>query len=119
MTVAEVMRACARAWNTDDDAGRMRLLAAACVPDAVFVAPQGTLAGVGALCASIGEFRRAFPAAVTFGPTGEHGGFLRVAWATHWNTGQPDLTGEDFGELSADERIRLVVSFDGAPQPAS
>jgi hypothetical protein len=38
MTVAEVMRAFACAWNTDDDAGRLRLLAAACVPDAVFVA---------------------------------------------------------------------------------
>jgi hypothetical protein len=97
MTVAEVMRAFARAWNTDDDAGRLRLLAAACVPDAVFVA-QGTLTGIGALGTSIGAFRRAFPAAaVTLGPADEHGGFLRVAWATHWNTGQPNLTGEDFG----------------------
>jgi hypothetical protein len=120
MTVAEVMRAFAHAWNTDDDAGRMRLLAAACVPDAVFVAPQGTLTGIDALCASIGEFRRAFSAAaVTFGLIDEHGGFMRVAWATYWNIGQADLTGEDFGELSADGRIRLLVSFDGAPQPAS
>jgi hypothetical protein len=114
MTVAEVMEAFAHAWNADDDAGRLRLLAAACVPDAVFVAPQGTLTGIGALGASIGAFRRVFPAAaVTFGATEEHGGFLRVAWATTWNTGQPDLTGEDFGELSADGRIRLLVSFDG------
>lgn len=120
MTAAEVMQAFARAWNTDDDAGRLRLLAAACVPDGVFVAPQGTLTGIDALCASIGEFRRAFPAAaVVFGHPDEHGGFVRVAWVTHWNTGQPDLAGEDFGELSADGRIKLLASFDGAPQPAS
>jgi len=120
MTVAEGMQALARAWNTDDDAGRLRLLVAACVPDGVFAAPQGTLTGIGALCASIGEFRQAFPAAtVTFGPPDEHGGFVRVAWATHWNNGQPNLAGEDFGELSADGRIKLLASFDGAPQPAS
>jgi hypothetical protein len=120
MTVTEVIQAFARAWNTDEDAGRLRLLAAACLPDAVFVSPQGMLTGISDLCASIGEFRRAFPAAVViFGPPDEHGGYVRVAWATHWNTGQPDLAGEDFGELAADGRIRLLVSFDRTPQPAS
>ena len=119
MTVADVIDAFARAWNTDDDAGRLRLLAAACLPDAVFVSPRGALTGISGLCASIGEFRRAFPAAaVRFGPPEEHGGFVRAAWATRWNTGQADLVGEDFGELAADGRIRLLVSFDGAPQPA-
>ncbi len=120
MTVTEVTQAFARAWNTDDDAGRLRLLTAACLPDAVFVAPQGALIGVSGLCASIGDFRRAYPAAVvSFGVPDEHGGFVRIGWATHWNTGQADLTGEDFGELAADGRIRLLVSFDGTPQPAS
>jgi hypothetical protein len=120
MTVAKMTRAFARAWNTDDDAGRLRLLAVACLLDAVFVSPEGTLTGIGALCASIGEFRRAFPAAVVaFGRPDEHGGFVRVAWATRWNTGQADLAGEDFGELAADGRIRLLASFDGTPQPAS
>jgi len=120
MTVAGVVQAFARAWNTDDDSGRLRLLATACVPNAVFVAPQGTLTGTDALCASIGDFRRACPAAeVAFGPPEKHDGVVRVAWVTRWNTGQPDLAGEDFGELAADGRIRLLASFDGAPQPAS
>src|SRR5579864_3643516 len=37
MTAAEVIDAFAQAWNTGDDIERLRLLTAACVPDAVFV----------------------------------------------------------------------------------
>jgi hypothetical protein len=94
-------------------------LAAACLPDAVFVSPQGQTIGIGALSASIGEFRRAFPAAVvSFGTADEHGGFARMAWTTTWNNGQPPLTGQDFAQLGADGRIKLLVSFDGTPLPA-
>lgn len=118
MTVAEVIGAFARAWNCDDDAGRAQLLAASCLPDAVFVSPQGTIAGTAALAASIAGFRRAFPAAVvSFGSADEHGGFVRAAWVTRWNTGRPELAGEDFAQLAADGRIRLLVSFDGTPPP--
>ena len=80
----------------------LRLLAIACVPDAEFVSPQGSTAGIGALNTSIAEFRRAFPAAgvVSFGRSEKHGGRARVAWATRWNTGQPDHAGEDFAELA-------------------
>lgn len=119
MTAAEVIAAFARAWNTGDGEERLRLLIAACLPEAVFVSPQGPTAGTGALSASIAEFRRAFPAAiVSFGRPDEHGGFVRVAWTTRWNNGQPALRGEDFAQLAADGRIRLLVSFDGAA-PAS
>lgn len=115
VTAAEVIAAFARAWNVDDDAERLRLLTTACLPDAVFVSPQGHTAGVGALSASIAEFRRAFPAAVVgFGRPDEHGGFARVAWTTQWNNGQPQLAGEDFAQLAADGRIQLLISFDGA-----
>jgi hypothetical protein len=116
MLAGEVIAAFEAAWNASDDAERLRLLASACVPEAIFVSPQGTTVGVGALSASIAEFRRAFPAAVvSFGHPDEHGGYARVAWATRWNSGQPDLVGEDFAELADDMRIRLLVSFDGAP----
>jgi hypothetical protein len=54
---------------------------------------------------------------VSFGLPEEHGGFARVAWVTRFNSGQPDLAGEDFAQLAADGRIRLLVSFDGVPQP--
>ncbi|HEV2460043.1 MAG TPA: hypothetical protein VGS80_16930 [Ktedonobacterales bacterium] len=105
MTVSDVMQAFARAWSTDDDAGRLRLLTAACVPGVVLVAPQATLTGNGALSASIREFRQACPAAaVTFVPTDKHGGFLRVAWVTRWNTGQlqlPRNRGERIGFVDA------------------
>ena len=115
MTAAEVIDAFARAWNTDDDAERLSLLSAACVPDAVFVSPQGRTSGVDMLSSSIGEFRRACPAAVvSFGPPDGHGGYARVAWATHWNNGEPPLAGEDFAQLGPDGRIQLLVSFDGA-----
>ena len=116
MTAREAFETFARAWNADDDDQRLQLLAASCVPDAVFVSPQGQTAGIGALSTSIREFRRAFPAAVvTFGRADEHGNFARVAWATHWNNGKPPLTGEDFAQLAADGRVELLVSFDGAP----
>ena len=76
----------------------------------------GRTAGIGALSASIAQFRRAFPAAiVSFGRPDEHGGFARVAWTTQWNSWQPPLTGEDFAQFASDERIQLLVSFDGAP----
>ncbi len=115
MTAAEVIAAFARAWNTDNDNERLELLTAACLPDTVFVAPQGQTSGVESLSASIAEFRRAFPAAtVGFGVPDGHGGFARVAWTTTWNNGQAPLTGEDFAQLAEDGRIRLLVSFDGA-----
>ena len=49
MTVAEVMAAFARAWNTENDTERLELLTTACLPDSVFVAPQGQTSGVEAL----------------------------------------------------------------------
>ncbi len=59
----------------------------------------------------IGEFRRAFPAAVvSFGAADVHNGFARVAWITTWNNGQPPLTGQDFVHLGADGRIQLLVA---------
>ena len=83
MTAAEVIPAFAQAWNTGDDAERLRLLSASCLPDAVFVSPQGPTAGIAARSASTGEFPRAFPAAVvSFGRPDEHGGLARVAWTT-------------------------------------
>ncbi|MBO0825071.1 MAG: nuclear transport factor 2 family protein [Actinobacteria bacterium] len=119
MTVHEAVAAFAAAWNTDGDQERMRLLTISCMPDAVFVSPQGQMVGIGALSASIGEFRSAFPAAVvTFGAADEHGGFARVAWMTTWNNGQPPLVGQDFAQLGADGRIKLLVSFDGTSLPA-
>jgi hypothetical protein len=119
VAAAEVFESFGRAWNVDNDDQRLQLLADCCVPDAVFVSPQGQSAGIGALSASISEFRRTFPAAVvSFGHPDEHGSFARVAWATHWNNGQPTLTGEDFAELASDGRVELLVSFDGTP-PAS
>jgi hypothetical protein len=112
MTPNEAMAAFATAWNTDDDEERGQLLTASCNPDAVFVSPQGQTNGIGAQSASIGEFRRAFPAAVvSFGAVDEHGGFARVAWTTTWINGQPPLTGEDFVQLGADGRIDLLVSL--------
>ena len=120
MTATDVFATFARAWNAADGGERLRLLTAACAPDAVVVSPQGCMAGIGAISASIAQVRRAFPAAtVSFGRPDEHGGFARVAWTTRWNNGQPPLTGEDFAQFAADGRIQLLVSFDGAPASQS
>ena len=63
----------------------------------------------------IGEFRRAFPAAaVAFGRPDKHGGHARVARRTQRARASPALRGEDFAELAADMRIRLLVSIDRA-----
>lgn len=119
MTLDDVVAAFAAAWNTDGDGERKRLLAVACMPEALFVSLRAKTVGIGALSASIGEFRRAFPAAVvSFGVADQHGGFARMAWTTTWNNGQPPLTGQDFAQLGADGRIKLLVSFDGTCLPA-
>jgi hypothetical protein len=39
---------------------------------------------------------------------------IRLARRMRRGTGQPDLRGEDFAELAADMRIRLLASLDGA-----
>ena len=114
MTAGEVIAAFAGAWNAGDPAERLRLIAASCAPDAVFIAPGGPAQGTAALGDSIGEFRRAFPASVvTFGVPDEHNGFVRVAWVTQFGDGQPSLAGEDFAQLAVDGRILLLVSFNG------
>ncbi len=52
------------AWNVDDDDARLRLLRDVCAEDAIFVNPGGGVTeGYETLSASIGEFRRMFPAA--------------------------------------------------------
>lgn len=110
----------ARAWSTENDAGRLALLTAACAPDAVFVAPRVQICGVEALSANIAAFCCAFPSAtVSFGSPDGSGEFARVAWSICWNNGQPPLTGEDFAQLAGDGRIRLLVSFDGGAPPSS
>jgi hypothetical protein len=115
MSAVEVIAAFAAAWNAQADAGRLVLLADSCRPDAVVVAPQGTTAGTAALSASIGEFGRPFPVAVvSFGVPDEHNGYARVAWLTGFNNGQAALAGEDFAQLAADGRIRVLVCFGGA-----
>jgi len=120
MQADEVIAAFAAAWNTVDDVERRQLLTACCRPDAVFAAPQGQVTGIDALGASIGEFRRAFPAAqVAFGVPDGYGGFARASWVTRWQDGRPDLAGEDFAQLAEDGRIQLLVSFDGAPAEPS
>jgi hypothetical protein len=113
-----VIAAFARAWNVEDDVERIRLLTASCLPDAAFASAQGPTGGISALSTSIGEFRRAFPAAiVSFGRADEFGGFVRVARTAEWNNGQPALVGQDFAQLAEDGRIRRLVSFDKASSP--
>jgi hypothetical protein len=117
MSADEVIAALAAAWNTVDDAERLELLDRCCLPDAVFAAPQGQVTGIDVMNASIGEFRRAFPAAdVAFGIPDGYRDFARVSWVTRWNDGRADLAGEDFAQFGADGRIRLLVSFDGTPE---
>jgi len=116
MRAAEVIAAFAAAWNTADDAERLALLAGCCRPDVVCSAPQGQVTGIDVMNASIGEFRRAFPAAeVAFGVPDGHGDFARVSWVTRWHDGRAALAGEDFAQFGADGRIILLVSFDGTP----
>jgi hypothetical protein len=94
MTAGEVFAAFGDAWNAGDAAERVRLLDAACVPDAVFISPGGPVQGTTALSDAIGQFRRAFPASVvSFGIPNEHNGFARVAWVTQFGTGQPSWPG--------------------------
>jgi hypothetical protein len=117
MGAGEVIAVFAAAWNTADDAKRLALLDQCCMPDAVFAAPQGQVSGIDDMSASIGEFRRAFPAAdVAFGVPDGYGAFARVSWVTRWNDGRADLAGEDFAQFGADGRIRVLVSFDETPQ---
>lgn len=57
MTIAEVMAAYARAWNTGNAGERAQQLTDSFLRDAVFVAPQGTTSGTAGLSDGIGEFR--------------------------------------------------------------
>lgn len=53
MSAEEVIAAFAAAWNAASDAERLRLLTACRLPDVVFAAPQGQVAGIDALSASM------------------------------------------------------------------
>ena len=106
------------AWNADD-AGRLALLSRCCLAEAEFVAPGGVTRGTVAVSASIGEFRRSFPAAVVaLGATEACSRCGRVSWATRWNDGREAPAGEDFIEFADDGRIRRIVSSNGSPAAA-
>jgi hypothetical protein len=118
-TAPELIAAFARAWNVEDER-RAHTAAHGLVSTrrSLRIAARPNWWGQCALSTSIGEFRRAFPAAiVSFGRPDEHGGFVRVARTAEWNKGQPALVGQDFAQLAYDGRIRPLVSFDKDSSP--
>ena len=101
------------AWNLDNEAERLSLLATCCEDTAVFISEDGRLDGVQALSDSIERLRVDCPMAmISYFPPQYHHSFLRFRWQTDLNNGIADpFWGDDFVEIGDDGRFRTVVSF--------
>ena len=114
MTTAEIVQRLARAWNTEDEDERLRLLKECCREDAEFASPHGQSHGLDEYARGIGLFRKSFKKArAVHGVPDEHHGFFRFAWTTQWNDGREPVVGTDFGELDDHGKVRRLVSFTG------
>ena len=109
-----------RAWNTDDSDGRRRHLEAALTDDCELVDPRGRFVGREAIFERISGFSDRFPGARVDITTevDEHNGFARYGWVIVDREGAFVLDGIDVVERGADGRLRKVVMFFGALEPA-
>jgi hypothetical protein len=114
MGIVDSVQKLARAWNTDDEDERLRLLKETCREDGEFVSPYGVSHGLAEYARGIGIFRKSFrKARAVHGVPDEHHGFLRFAWTTQWNDGRDPVVGTDFGEVDEHGKVRRLVSFTG------
>jgi hypothetical protein len=104
-----------QAWGTADRAAREKLLAQVWTPDGIYTDPAPTVArGRTALSDEIATFLHKNPGSHFQCSTPQiHHQTMRFAWVLLRADGTQWTEGMDFGELSADGRIRRIVGFFG------
>lgn len=109
-----------KAWNASDSGARRGHLEAALTDDCELVDPRGRFVGRQAVFERISGFSDRFPGARVDITTevDEHNGFARYGWTIVDRQGNFVLDGIDVVERGADGRLRRVVMFFGALEPA-
>ena len=109
-----------KAWNASDRDDRRRHLESALADDCELVDPRGRFVGREAIFDRISGFSDRFPGARVDITTevDEHNGFARYGWTIVDREGTFVLDGIDVIERAADGRLRKVVMFFGALEPA-
>ena len=109
-----------KAWNAPDSGDRRRHLEAALTDDCELVDPRGRFVGREAIFERISGFSDRFPGARVDITTevDEHNGYARYGWTILDREGTFVLDGIDVVERDTDGRLRKVVMFFGALEPA-
>jgi hypothetical protein len=98
-----------------DESRRAAILAQVWTDDCEVVLPEYRIAGREGINAHISDIRRSFGGAtpILTEPADYHNGFLRFEWRMIDAGGEVVAAGVNFGETSADGRLKRVVLFRG------
>jgi hypothetical protein len=117
----ELITVYCKAWSEPERALREQLLNRVWADDGTYTDPTAHVVGRKELVEHIGKFFEQFPGAriVPSSVVDAHHEKLRFNWRLVLPDGKVLLEGIDFGELSADGKLRRIVGFLGplAPRP--
>ena len=119
MELCELSECCLAAWCEPDRALRQQILEGIWAEDGTYTDPTAHVAGRRGLVDHIGGFFEQFPGArvVLSSVVDSHHEQLRFNWCVVLPDGKVLLEGIDFGELSADGKLRRIVGFLGPLAP--
>ena len=115
MDLLQAVRTYVDAWGETDAAQRAQMLEQVWDEHGVYTDPMAHVEGRAALIGHIGGFQQQFPGARIELSSGvdTHHGKIRFAWRLVLADQTVHVEGIDFGEVSADGKLRAIVGFFG------
>lgn len=112
-TAASALGVYGAAWNQTSPDRMQALLDISWAETGTYTDPTTSIRGRAALLKYIREFQALFPGAqlVWTSRVDAHHGQFRVSWSIVGVNGKAELTGQDFGEMDEDGRIKSIVGF--------
>ena len=121
MNADELVRAYCTAWDEPDVQRRVEILNDVWAEDGTYIDPNVHIVGRTELVAHIGRVLARYPGSriELTSLVDVHHGMLRFTWQKILADGTSLPEGTDFGEISSDSKLRLIVGFFGPPRPTA
>ena len=118
-TIEKLVDSYCGAWSAADPAKRLAVLADVWEEMGTYVDPTAVCINRNELAEHIGKVQQRYPGAkvIRTSALDRHHDLLRFAWKMVLADGKSLPEGVDFGELSADGKLRRIVGFFGRLAP--